>query len=591
MPTFVPDFIPTIQGSNAGITRAWLLYPDRKLATLMDRFIDFEMDLEAWLSGTIRVKMPASHRMFGLSWQGVPILERLMENWGCNFYYRDPGDGSRKKFIGIVDPVTVRHRGVRGTAYVEMEFNHAFWELLKRRQVWTQKGERYFFEGSPDNACRDVIRKQTTAGFVVTPDDFPGDRTHFGPAEARWTVSCEGPADPPQHPESFKFYVTHGTVLTDVVRELFQGRMPTTGTPTDIHPELREDTPGAFHISILCGKDVVTPRVIGRDLAVTKDLGGYGGPKTVLSPERKTILSFAQKTERTDQMTAIEVKGQGEHLQQARFYIVDDNMEARVGIIENAWTAPDALDPDELEFEARSYLAKRSAGTTSTEVELIEQVGRFEYPEHIDLMDTVVVYSGNGELFNIMQNLDVVKVKVTIPVPGYQKVAIGLGQLERNFLAEMGRHAGGRGGGGGGGGRPRGKTGSGTGTGGKGACDKAIICIQDDASEECVDDCEGKIKFIGDPWIDATVRKPAPGDPGPGDTDVVVKLQWCLPECPDGPPPGGPVLKYGLVCLSKADGSSGQYLVELKECAGTPMDAAPEQNNPPDMHRPPSQDP
>ena len=565
-----------LKGADEGLTRLWLLKPDRTLATLIDKFIDFEMDLEFLLTGTIKVKIPADHRMFGLSWNGIGILDHGLENWGCSFYYRDPGTGNNKKFIGIADPLKLSHHGQRGSAYAEVEFNHAFWDLMKRREVWTEDGARYELEDTPDNIARDIIAKQCMAGSVVTPIGNFTDRTQFGHAAAPWSVTVDPVLPNGQHPERFKYSCDHGTALPAALQDLFVGRMPRTGASTDIYPAFSEPSPGDFRISILCGKDVVSPRVIGRNL-VSRASSTANEPATVLAPERSTMLGYSKGWERTDQMTSIEVKGKGQHREQLRFFIHDPEMVERVGPIENAWTAPEALDPDELEFEARTYLAHRKEGTVSTQVGLIEREGRLTYPTNIDLMDTITVYSGK-DTFGITEQLDVLKVTVKIPVPGKPHVEIGLGQLERNWLSEMGRHGGGRGGGGGGGGRPRSKG------GGVNACTTGISCIQDSDSEDCVDKCEAKLKFLGDAWISAKERRPAPGDHGPGATDLVVKLDWCAPECLDAGAVG-PVIAMVQLCVRKADGSQMTVAVAGYKCAaGPPPDLPPTTASGPPLH-------
>lgn len=566
MSNYLSDRYPTDQGGAEGITRLWLLYPDRTLATLMDRFIDFEMNLESLLSGTIAVKMPASHRMFDMNWGGIGILERDLENWGCKFFYRDPGDGSRKKFFGIADPVTIRHTGFRGNAYVEAEFNHAFWELMRRRNVWTVNGGRYRIEDTPDNIVRDLVLKQCCAGTVVTPEGNETDRTRFGPAEAPWSVTCELVKVPGDHPETMRYAVDHGTALTDCLRELFQGRMPITGTSTDIYPEFTESVPGDFRLKVLTGREVVEPRVIGRNLIALSN-GTATGSGSAISPERQTMMAFSRKRERTDQITSIEVRGFGDGENQGRRFLADAEMLERVGPIENSWTLPQALvGDDEMEFEARLYLHHRREGTKVTEVELIEQPGRFTYPENVDLADTVTIYSGN-DTFRVLENLDVVRVTVTIPVPGYPKVSIGLGQLERNWLAEAGRHGGGRGGGGGGGGRPRNKS------GGADGCDESFSCIQDGEGEECIDHCEGRVKFLGDEFIEPHVRGPDGQDPGPPDTDIVVFLEWCAPECA-APNQAAGAVKWANICIRDVNGHKIMLAVPAYEC-GDPNPAAP----------------
>lgn len=538
-----------LAGTDGGVTRLWLLAPDRTLATIIDTFVDFEMNLEYLLTGSIKIKVAADHRMFGLSWGGVGILDHGMENWGCAFYYRDPGSGTHKKFIGIADPLKISHRGRRGTGYVDVEFNHAFWDLLRRRQVWTQYGARYENDDTPDNIARDLILKTCCDGYAITPDGNDTNRAQFGPAESPWSITCDLPHWPGDHPETLKYSCDHGTALTDALRELFTGRMPRTGSPTDIYPSFSENSPGAFHIDILCGKDLVTPRVIGRDLSGKSFASSESA--TILAPERETLSSYIKTWERTDQITSIEVRGRGAHREQRRFFISDPEMLARVGPIENSWTAPEAIDGDEMELEARTYLFKRREGIVAIEVGLNEVTGVLTYPDHIDLMDTVAVYSGK-DTFDSLSYLDVVKVTVRIPVPGHPKVSVGLGQLQRNWLSEMGRHGGGRGGGGGGGGRPRQKSGSGA-----GGCDKAVQFIQDSKNEYGVGTCEGRVKFLGDDFISAVARLSHPQDNGLGQTDVVVELKWCAPECTDHPfgdgLPASPIA-WAQICVGTTGG-------------------------------------
>lgn len=556
-------------GSSEGITRLWLTYPDRTLATLVDRFVDFEMDLEALLSGTIQVKVPLDHRMFGLDWNGVGILDRDLENWGCKFFYRDPGNATHKVFSGIANPVKLSHRGQRGNAYVEIEFDHIFWEIMRRRNVWTEFGGRWEYEGSPDNIVRQLVLTNFCDGDVVTPIGNTTDRTRLGPEEAPWTVIGEAVKPVGDHPETMKYIVDHGTKMNECLRELFEGRMPNSGNPTDIYPSFEEGAPGEFHFAVLCGKDFVLPREIGRDLTGTSvEMDVVGGQ--LLAPERRNIMSWSRGRDRTDQYTSLQITGALEGPDQLRTYIDDPEMVKRVGVIENTWNNPNALEDEEMMFEARTYLAKRREGTTAVDVELIEWPGRFVYPDQINLMDTVAVYSGR-QTFDQLQMLDVVKVNVKIPVPGYPKVSIGLGQLERNWLSEANRHGGGGGGGGGSGGRPRNKNGNKPGT-----CTAAIACIQDEASETCVEECGGKVKFLGDAWIDVKETAPDPQDPGPGETDIVVRLKWCAPLC-DLPNVAGGVIGYAQLCVYGPGGVQQIIAVPGYAC----INPAPDPGGPP----------
>jgi hypothetical protein len=461
-------------------TRLWLLRPDRTLATIMDGCVDLEMDLKAWLNGTIKVKVPATHRMFSLEHRDIPILERRMENWGCWFFYRDPGDGSNLRFPGIVNPMSVRHSGRRGTGYVDIEFNHAFWELMRRRQLWTELGGLYEIEDTPDNIARDVIRKAFVSGAVVTPDDNTTDRTRLGSEDDPWVVTSEALHDPGDHPETLDYKIAHGTAVTKVLTELFQGKLPVTGTPTDIYPVLTEPTPGTFNIDIIYGKETVAPeeRLIGRLL----------GDESLISPERQTMRGFADAIDRYPQMTSLEVRGGGKGISQRRVWLVDTEMEERVGVIENSWTCPDAVDDAELEFEGQTYLGEWSAGVKTVTVELVEREGRFVYPDQIDMMDTVPVYSGN-DLFELYEVLDVLGINVKVPAPGFPVVTLTLGKLTRSGIAEMARHGGGGGAGGAGGGRPRAKAGATFGW---------VSRMHDDGNETAPDEADDTEAIIGE---------------------------------------------------------------------------------------------
>lgn len=511
---------PEHYGSGEQFTRFWLLKPDRSLATILDRFLDFEMELLPFENGNIRCLLPLESRWSEQEWEGVNVLERDLENWGCWFYYRDPGDGSRRVFNGIANTVATKHRGRRGSATVEVEFSAAFWELMRRRQVWTDNGRRWEFEDTPDNIVRQMIGECFEVGKVVTPNECNDDRTRLGPGAAPWSLAVENVKVPGDHPETLKYVVDHGTHLPDCLRELFEGRMPTSNLPTDIYPRLTEGNNGNFQVDILFGKELVDPedRQIGRDFAVRQDV--------VIAPERSNMVGYDRNVDRFPQLTLLEIRGRLGAEGQYRQFVSDPEMFARVGDMEDSYTIPNGDTFDEVMFEARTILNKRKGGIATTDVEIVER-DRLFFPEWVNVMDTVILYSGS-DTFDLQQTTDVVRVKLSIPIPGHPQVQIGLGQLERQPISEMGRHGGGRGSGGSSGGRPRQKGGT------EGGCPDTVTEYLDEHAEVVTIEglgCGRKMQILGDVFLTSRVRGPEAGDPGPGDQDVVYFLEWCAPAC------------------------------------------------------------
>lgn len=426
-------------------TRLWIIKPDRTLGALCDDMAEAEIEILAFEHGQATVRFHKSCMACQIEYDGRTSLEDNFDNYGLNFYYRDPGDGSKKRFMGIASPYERSWERSEKNAFITITFINAFAELMSRRQVFTETGLRYHAEGmTPDNIARDMIGKAFETGKVVTPTDCTWDRTVLGSAVFPWTVTVEALKTPGDHPDEMDYYIDHGTNLREALYELFLGLVPDTETPTSLWPVLTEPSPGHFHVEILFGR-TGSGRTVGVDRS-----------SLVFAPERQNLTAYRESGDRAVRATAIAIRGKFIGQADYETYVQDDDQIDLVGVIENSWQAPEADTADELRWEGLLHLHKLKAGIVTFEAEVSEGPGMI-FGEHVNVGDTVTVYSGQ-ESFDAMSTKDILGARIQIPAPGWPKITYILGAFERNPLAE-GRRSGGGGGRSGGGGRPRTKSG------------------------------------------------------------------------------------------------------------------------------------
>ena len=427
-------------------TRMWIIRPDRQLGTLLDDFSSADFDLVAFENGNAVVRMHKDCRACLLEYQGVTALADEFENWGLNLYYRDPGDGTKKRFMGIRGPTDKSWKNNQQSSFITVTFVAMFRELTRRRQVWSVNGLREEITGTPDDIARELCRRNMQTGTVITPTGgtgTPQDRTRFGPSTDTWAVTVE--ADSASHPDSFTYRLDHGTNLSEALNELFVGEVPSTGNPTDIWPTITETSPKNFLIGFLHDRS-------GAGRNVGSDQSGRH-----VSPETRTLEGYRKQVDTEARANSFEMRGSAIGISTYRFYIGDSTAQAKSGTIEDSWQLPNADNVDELEWEARLFLRDRKDGLETFTADIREAPG-FIYGVDFQEGDTITLYSGKDS-FDETVVKDILGVKITIPAPGFPKLSAILGKFQRNPLSDRARHGGG-GGRAGGGGRPNSKTGN-----------------------------------------------------------------------------------------------------------------------------------
>lgn len=472
---------PPAHTDAAGIedwTRIWILKPDRTLGIILDDFAEAQFDILAFHQGFATIRFHKDSKACALTYEGATALEDEFVNYGVNFYYRDPGDGSRKRFMGIAGPRTKGWEGSEDASFITVTFIDALRHFLRNRQVLTTLRTRYIAEDeAPDNIMRDLIAKQLMAGQTQDPSGITWDRTRFGPSTDPWTVTVEAVKATPDHPETMDYYLDHGTNLNEAVMELCVGQVPDTGTPCALWPEISEGSPGNFYITVLYGRTGV-----GRAVGNTRT-------DKVFAPERDAVTAFEKFVDTEAQANCIAIRGATQGGVVDEEYIHDTPSYEKYGALENSWRIPEATTPDELMWEARLHLNLLKDGIATYEVTIRECEGMM-YGEDVVEGDTIVISSGQAS-FNETAEKDLLGVRVTIPAPGWPKVEFICGQFQRNPIGEGRRFSGG-GGKSGGGGRPSKKIGD------PERCDDTYRIFYDDEGNAVIaQGCGNEVTFEG----------------------------------------------------------------------------------------------
>lgn len=465
-------------------TRLWLIKPDRTLGWIIDDFADGEVDILAFGQGQLTLRLHRDSRACDVEYDGDTARALDFLNFGVNFYYRDPGNGSQKRFMGIRSSYEKGWSGNERSAFYTVTFRSALAEILSRRMVMVEGGGRYEYTETPDNVLRNIIGAQVETGKVVQPADVPWDRTRFGPSGDPWTVTVEDELSPGDFPDEIDYVVDHGTGLNAVMLELCNAKHPDTKEAFELWPYLEEDNPGEFHIVIRQGRSGVS-RTIGADKS-----------EIVYAPERQAVTAWRKKVDGESKANCLAVRGEVRGWDGYEQYEYDTTEYDKEGAIEDSWRLPEATTEAEMQMEALTYLQQLKRGATTIEVEIVERPG-MQYGIDVEEGD-LVTFSSGAASFDEVDAYDILGVRIRFPAPGFPKVSFVVGQFQRNALADRARHGGGggRGGGGGGGGRPRQKTGSDPGCFGY----HRIV----DGNEEYVeaDSCGAAVQLLGEKLTD-----------------------------------------------------------------------------------------
>jgi hypothetical protein len=424
---------------NVDWTRMWILKPDRSLGTILDEFVVADINVMFLGQGYATVKFHKSSRACALTYQGNTALEDDFENYGLNFYYRDPGNGTQKKFTGIAGPREKSWEGSEDSAFVTVTFVEMTREILRRHQVLEDYSVRYSYTDTPDNIARHLIARQWEAGSIVTPTGYPVTRTRIGPSTDPWTVTVENVKVTGDHPDSMTYDLDHGTNLNEAIVELCMGLVPSTNNPTELVVTCTETSPKTFHFAVVYGRGIVGARAYGTD-----------NSDKVFCPERGTLSAFQKRVDPEARATVIGIRGRGPGTNEQ--YVHDATEYAKVGTIEDSWRAPEATSTAEQQWEAKLFLNQRKAGIVSYQG-TIREAPNMRYGRDVNVGDKITLYSGEDS-FDETVALDLLGVRIHIPAPGWPRIDFMLGTFERNPLQDRARHGGG-GGRSGGGGRPR----------------------------------------------------------------------------------------------------------------------------------------